>query len=866
MIQNGTRPTVLVVDDEPHILSSIAALLEDDFCVLSSASPEAALEILAEEHVSVIIADQRMPGLTGDEFLAKARALSEATRVLITGYADINALVRAVNHGQIYTYVAKPWEPLELKVTVLKAAEHCKLMREVMHERDLLHALMDNIPDGIWFRDRDGRFTRVNKAAATFLGVEEPSQVIGRSMFDFYLPELVEQIQKEEEKIVRLRRPETNEIRQILLQNGTIRWLSTTKAPIIDRDGSVAALVGVSRDVTEQKRAELALQESEEKYRQIVETAAEGVWIFDQHFETVFVNSKMAGMLGYVPEEMMHRSISNFLADEDTALQLERFEKANSSKSTADVRLKRNDGTLIWTILASSPMVDSSGRRTGTLAMFTDVTERKTLEEQFRQAQKLEAVGRFAGGVAHDFNNLLTVISGSSQLLLRRLESDALRAQVEKIETAAGQAANLTRQLLSFSRRRVFQPEVVDLNTVVANFQKLCLPIIGVDVELVSRLDPLLGRARADIGQLDQVLMNLVVNARDAMPSGGRLTLETTNIDWKGEPRILLSVQDTGCGMDAETQSHIFDPFFTTKEEGKGTGLGLSTVHGIVTQHGGSIEVTSEVGKGTCFSIYLPRVTGVVSPAVDVKTVAWPGGSETILIVEDRPTVRELVQETLAPCGYKILEAGNGEDGLDVLRSQTQPVHLVITDLIMPGMNGKEFAELVRKTRKDTKILYMSGYGGDAMPIIDAGEQLLQKPFTPEALLRKIREVLSPSPTVKSILVVDDENEIRNLLRSILEDDGYKVYTAENGKRAVEILKQSPVNLMFTDLAMPVQEGLETITYLRKEYPSLPVVAMSGTFRGTMLNTAAHLGAAAILEKPVNIDEVLTLARQLVKR
>jgi len=872
---------VLVVDDEAHILSSMTALLEEDFAVLTSTSAEAALGLLQNQQIAVIIADQRMPGLAGDEFLAKARKLSEATRVLITGYADINALVRAVNHGQIYTYIAKPWEPLELKVTVIKAAEHCHLMREVMRERDLLHALMDNIPDAIWFRDKAGQFTRVNNAAAAFLGVGDPSEVIGKSVSSFFVADVAEKMQAEEEQILRFGRPDANRVEQIRLQNGTIRWLSTTKAPVLERGGTVAALVGVSRDVTEQKQAELALQESEEKYRQIVETAAEGVWIFDAQFRTVFVNTKMASMLGYVPEEMADRPVSEFLPDKDRPAQLERFEKDNSSDSTADVRLRRKDGSLIWTIRASSPMLDSSGRHIGTLAMFTDVTERKALEEQFRQAQKLEAVGRFAGGVAHDFNNLLTVITGYSQLLLRRLESDnAVRSQIEKIEAAAGQAANLTRQLLSFSRRRVFQPEVVDLNAIVTNFQKMCLPIIGVDVELVTLLDPGVGRVRADIGQLEQVLMNLVVNARDAMPRGGRLTIETVNVQGGAESAhstakhpagcyVLLAVSDTGCGMDADTQSHIFDPFFTTKEEGKGTGLGLSTVHGIVSQHGGYIGVSSELGKGTCFSIYLPRVTETVQAAPPRKEpIEWPRGQETILVVEDRPAVRELVRETLVPCGYQVLEAANGREGLEICKNRAQRIDLVLTDLVMPGLNGKEVAALVRQLCPEIRIVYMTGYGGEALAgqEIDQKEELLQKPFSPETLSRKIREVLGASRTRHSILVVDDEKEIRELLRSILEEDGYEVFTAENGKRAIAVLKESPVNLIMTDLAMPVQEGLETITYLRKVHPSLPVIAMSGTFRGTMLNTAAHLGASALLEKPVKVDEVLRLVHQLLRR
>ncbi len=291
-------------------------------------------------------------------------------------------------------------------------------------------------------------------------------------------------------------------------------------------------------------------------------------------------------------------------------------------------------------------------------------------------------------------------------------------------------------------------------------------------------------------------------------------------------------------------------------------------MHGIVCQHGGHIEVKSELGKGTCFSIYLPSITdGVHTTPTSENSSEWPRGSETILVVEDRAAVRDLVRETLAPCGYKILEAADGKQGLEICQGHAQPIDLVITDLIMPGLNGKEFAKLVKKLRPDTKVLYISGYSGEALADSMVNEEvLLQKPFSPEALLHKIREVLGPSRTPPAILVVDDESEIRNLLRSLLEEEGYRVYTAEHGKRAIAVLKETPINLMLTDLAMPVQEGLETITYLRKEYPSLPVVAMSGTFRGTMLGTAAHLGASAVLEKPVKVDEVLKVVQQLLRQ
>src|SRR5579863_8212378 len=278
MLQLQGRPAVLVVDDEPRILTSMASLLEEDFAVLTSTNAEQALRILKEEQCAVIIADQRMPGLAGDEFLAKAKDVSQATRILITGYADINALVRAVNRGQIYTYVAKPWEPRELRVTVIKAAEHCLLMKEVERERNLLHALMDNLPDAIWFKDSDYRFTQINNAAAGLFDIGDPAAAIGKTIFDFFPREQALEIQRQDEKIVQTCRAEANQIQELNFGNNSARWMSTTRAPVLERTGGVAAVVGVSRDVTEQKQAEMALRQSEAKYRQMVETAAEGVW------------------------------------------------------------------------------------------------------------------------------------------------------------------------------------------------------------------------------------------------------------------------------------------------------------------------------------------------------------------------------------------------------------------------------------------------------------------------------------------------------------------------------------------------------------------------------------------------------------
>ncbi len=871
MVQIEVRPSVLIVDDEPRILSSMTALLEDDYSVLSSTSAENALNMLEQEQVLVIIADQRMPGLAGDEFLAKAKTISQATRILVTGYTDINALVKAVNHGQIYTYVSKPWEPQQFRVAVNKAAEHCRLMKELDRERNLLHALMDNVPDGIWFKDSASRLTRVNKAAAAMLGVNDPSEAVGKTVFEFLPEAQARQIHTREREIIRQRRAEPNLIQEMHFKGVGTRWIATTRAPLLERNGGVEAIVGVSRDVTEQKHAEMALKQSEEKYRQIVETTAEGVWIFDELLQTVFVNRKMAAMLGEQPEKILGKTVSEFLHTDDAAAQRLYFERGNPDGSAADVRLRRSDGTTVWAIISRSPMLDALGRPSGVLAMVTDVTDRKALEDQFRQAQKLEAVGRFAGGVAHDFNNILTVISGHSQLLLRRMEKgSSFRGQVEKISAAADQAANLTRQLLSFSRRRAVESQVVDLNAAIANFEKLCFPIIGDAIELITSLEDHLGRIRVDPGQLDQVLMNLVVNARDAMSEGGRLTIETDNVERPGSAShpagsyVRLSVSDTGCGMDPDTQARVFEPFFTTKQEGKGTGLGLSTVHGIVTQHRGWIEVWSEPGQGTRFSIYLPRVGDEVNvvPLPQVSE-AWPRGTGTVLVVDDRAGVRELVRETLEQCGYKILEAVDGQDGLEVFDLCGKEIALVITDLIMPRLGGAEFGRMVKQQRPETKVLYMSGYSGESSAL-DTGSALLQKPFTPEALARKVSEMLRGQAAEKSILVADDDGGIRNLLRSVLENEGYEVHTASNGKEAMSVLKATPVRVVLTDLAMPERDGIEMIQDIRKDYPDLKVIAMSGTFQGAILQSAKYLGANAILAKPLEMDQLLKTLQSML--
>ena len=392
------------------------------------------------------------------------------------------------------------------------------------------------------------------------------------------------------------------------------------------------------------------------------------------------------------------------------------------------------------------------------IAVKQDISDFKQLEEQLRQSQKLEAIGMLAGGIAHDFNNLLTVIRGYSDLTLMRLsEEDPLHRNISEVKKAAERAAGLTRQLLAFSRKQVLQPKVLDLNAVVSELEKMLRRLIGEDIGLRTVLESDLGSVKADPGQIEQIIMNLAVNARDAMPQGGKLTIETTNVYLDEDyakvhiavipgPYVMFAVSDTGTGMDSRTQARIFEPFFTTKEKGKGTGLGLSTVYGIVKQSGGNIWVYSEVGQGTTFKVYLPRVDeGAQEYKRSAETEGAIQGSETILLAEDEEMVRKLARQVLEMHGYQVLEAANGGAALLICERHKEPIHLLITDVIMPEMSGRELADRLAQLRPEMKVLYMSGYTDNAIVhqgVLDEGANFIQKPFPTDALARKVREVL----------------------------------------------------------------------------------------------------------------------------
>ncbi len=507
------------------------------------------------------------------------------------------------------------------------------------------------------------------------------------------------------------------------------------------------------------KRNEQALRRSEARYRSLVQSSVYGIYRSSLEGRFLDVNPALITMLGYQSAEevlLLDPERDVFAQPEEHARLIEEFRRSGRLDGI-EVKWKRKDAVAI-TVRISGRAVSSADEPADVLeAIAEDVTDRRALEDQFRQAQKMEAVGRLAGGVAHDFNNLLMVISGYAEVILAQLPLDhPLHEKGRAIQQAADRATTLTRQLLAFSRKQLLELKVVDVNAIVEDMERLLRPLIGENVELVTSLALEAVHTRADAGQLEQVLMNLVVNAKDAMPGGGKLTIQTQTILMDESHRrgqqfirpgcyIMLSVSDTGMGMDKETQSRIFEPFFTTKEKGKGTGLGLSTVYGIVKQSGGYVMVQSEVGHGTTFHIYLPQVEGTPEKHAAPAPGATLGGTETILLVEDEESVRQLVRDTLGAKGYQVLEAESGEAGLAEAARHKGKIDVVITDVVMPGMNGRELVKRLLQARPEIKVLYLSGYTEDAIVSdgsIESGTAFLQKPFSLQSLSRKVREVL----------------------------------------------------------------------------------------------------------------------------
>jgi len=514
---------------------------------------------------------------------------------------------------------------------------------------------------------------------------------------------------------------------------------------------------------------EAALQEKEKKLQEIYDEAPIGYHELNERGEIISMNRTELNMLGYSFGEVFGQPIWKFVVEEEMTRKITLAKLAGdvSFHETFERTYRRRDGSTLTVLVKDRIIKDQDGKISGIRSTVEDITERRRSEEalrkseeQLRQWQKVEAIGNLAGGVAHDFSNLLMTIKGCTEILLRNLEpEDKRREEVIEIQKAAERATSLTRQLLAFARKQVLQPQVVNLNDIVTNMTKILQRIIGEDIQLATVLEPKLWPVKVDPGQMEQVIMNLALNARDAMPRGGQLMIETANVNLNEEftrqhvsmkpgAYVKMTVRDTGCGMDKETLNRIFEPFFTTKEKGKGTGLGLSTVYGIIKQSGGNIWAASELGQGSTFTIYLPKDTSAVPKKYRPKPAQPPlpiRGTETILLVEDEAAVRSMLRQTLESNGYKVLEAPDGQEAINICQNYPGPIHLLLTDVIMPGMNGRELSQILSRRFPKLKVLFMSGYPDNSivhLGTLEPPTMFLQKPFTLSTLEMKVREIL----------------------------------------------------------------------------------------------------------------------------
>ena len=642
-----------------------------------------------------------------------------------------------------------------------------RIRKRLVEREELFHLISENAADMIAVVDMNGQRLFNSLSYRKVLGYS-PEELQASSAFEQIHPDDRESIKQAAEDARRSGQGKTLEYR-IRHKNGTWLVLESTSSVIHNEGGEPEKLVIVNRDVTERKRAEQALRRSEANFRSVVEDAPYGIYRASVTGRFLQVNPALMKMLGYEAEEALLKqglATDIFLHSGEYHRLAELLTRTEEIKDL-EMEWKKQDGTPITVRCSGRRANDESGVPAYFEVFAEDVSEKRVLEKQLRMAQKMEAIGRLSGGIAHDFNNLLGVIIGYSRVLKKALsQENVLCEHATEIEKAGQRAASLTKQLLAFSRQQVLTPAVLNLNTLASDMEKMLPRLLGEDIEVSLALDAALGSVKADQSQIEQVILNLAVNARDAMPNGGKLKVHTANAELdqtytRNHPGsragnyVLLTVTDTGTGMDAGTLAHIFEPFFTTKERGKGTGLGLATVYGIVKQSNGYIWVDSAPGKGSSFQIYLPRYAG--EPEVDKQKIVSEerlSGSETILLVEDAEPLRKLAQTFLEGSGFRVLSAGSGEEALEVAARFAGVFDLLLTDVVMPGMNGRMLAEQLLPRRPGMKVLYMSGYTDSFIAghgVLDPGTHLLHKPFTEEVLIRSVREALDGRKSASSM-------------------------------------------------------------------------------------------------------------------
>ena len=627
----------------------------------------------------------------------------------------------------------------------------------------LMSGLLGGTRDHVTIKDLAGRYLYVNAAAAEWFGRPVES-VLGRTNDDILSATHAELNRERERRILSDGQP--IEFEEVQVRDGITRTWLTTKDAIRDERGEVIALAAISREITARVVAQHAQARSDEALAQYVRLVTrllagttDHISVRDAEGRFLLVNAACATWYESEPDAMIGRTCAELFGSDEAEPIAERDRQLLESGRPMDYEetLTRQGVTRTW-LTTKDVIRDDTGRHIGTFAISRDVTELRRAEEQSRQSQKMESIGRLAGGIAHDFNNLLTVISGNAQFLLEDLADHPGQPAAQEIATAADRAATVTRQLLAFSRQQVLTPEVLNIQSIVADIHPLARRLVGADVEIQTRMGEAPGLVRVDRSQLEQVLLNLIINARDAMPIGGMLTITTANVDvGEGDarvhagitpgPYVELSVADSGTGIDPVVRDRIFEPFVTTKETGKGTGLGLSMVEGVIRQSGGAIWVESEPGVGTTFRVYLPRLSSAGEiRVVQPEPLLDPGGDELILLVEDEPGVRAFARRILHGAGYSVLEARNPESAFAIIAERGEEIDLLLTDVVMPGGTGPDVARRFRSVKADAPVLFMSGYTDDAIShqgVIEPGVTLITKPFGSEQLLATVRAVIA---------------------------------------------------------------------------------------------------------------------------
>jgi PAS domain S-box-containing protein len=734
-----------------------------------------------------------------------------------------------------------------------------------LQAKEQLQLLLDSTAEAIYSIDVDGACTLCNAACLRLLGYSRDSELLAKNMHALMHHTRPDgsAYPVEECKIFQAFRQGkgTHVTDEVLWRADGTSFPAEYWSYPVHNNGRVLGSVVTFFDITQRRKSEEALRRSESRYRSIIESAPYGVFRVDQNGRIAMANSPFAVMLGYqTPDEVLGLNTGTDVYPNATEQQRARDYASEDSRVGYETKWNRKDGKTITVRLGGRRLPDDDELPGGFEVFVEDITEHRSLQRQFEHAQKMEAVGRLAGGVAHDFNNLLMIISGYAQLLDESFaDPKKVVEYATRIQDASSKAATVTRQLLAFSRKQVLDPTVLDLSYVVNDLAKMLPRLLGEDVETVMELDPQVGTVRADRGQMEQVIMNLAVNARDAMPQGGRLTIATSNVALDASyyqgvevppgQYVLLAVSDTGIGMDATTQVHIFEPFYTTKEAGKGTGLGLATVYGIVKQSNGFIWVYSEPDKGSIFKIYLPRVDPAADSDESLQPAQAPSaGTETILLVEDEAALRNVCRVYLESKGYTVLEAGNAKEAMKICQSHDRPIHVLITDIVMPGLGGLELAKSALEMRPALSVVLVSGYTDRALDREAISfAKFLQKPFSFDALARTVRSLLDKN---REILLIEDSKFMRVAVQRALTGAGYTVHTTDHGEAGLRAARETLPDLIVLDLVLPTISGLDVLKALKRDAitKSIPVIVLAAPSEPTK-EELLNEGAAACVEK-----------------